>query len=128
MYLQEVAESIPFLGARRESMHQQKIQHIKTYLAEQFNLPDEQIEMLLPSFIATLDIHMQNLENALEEKNLASIGEVGHTIKGAFLNLGLQDCASIALRIEERGKAGDHDTNFEQLVEDLRREISPVLE
>lgn len=109
-------------------MHQQKIQHIKKYLAEQFNLPAEQIEMLLPSFISTLGTHMQNLENALEENNLASIGEVGHTIKGAFLNLGLDDCASIALRIEERGKAGDHETNFKQLVEDLRLKIRPVLE
>ena len=128
MYLHEGTESIPFIGPRCESMHQQKIQHIKTYLAEQFKLPAEQIEMLLPSFIATLGAHMRNLENALEENNLASIGEVGHTIKGAFLNLGLEDCASIALRIEERGKAGYHSTNFKQLVEDLRLKIDPVLE
>ena len=114
--------------AKCENMHQQKNQHIKKYLAEQFNLPPEQIEMLLPSFIATLGTHMQNLENALAENNLASIGEVGHTIKGAFLNLGLEDCARIALRIEERGKAGDHTTNFKQLVEDLRLKISPILE
>ena len=64
----------------------------------------------------------------MAENNLASIGEVGHTIKGAFLNLGLDDCASIALQIEERGKAGDHETNFKQLVEDLRLKISPILE
>jgi HPt (histidine-containing phosphotransfer) domain-containing protein len=108
-------------------MQPQKIQHIKTYLKEQFNLPAEQIETLLPSFIATLGSHMQSLEEALLENNPASIGKVGHTIKGAFLNLGLEDCASIALRIEERGKAGDHATNFKQLVEDLRVKLSPVL-
>jgi len=108
-------------------MQRQKIQHIKTYLEEQFNLPAEQIEMLLPSFIATLGSHMRNLEDALQENNPASIGKVGHTIKGAFLNLGLEDCASIALRIEERGKAGDHATNFKQLVEDLRVKLNPVL-
>jgi HPt (histidine-containing phosphotransfer) domain-containing protein len=109
-------------------MHQQKIQHIKTYLTEQFNLPAEQVEMLLPSFIETLGTHMQNLESALTENNPASIGAVGHTIKGAFLNLGLEDCASIALRIEQSGKAGDHDTNYKQLVEELRLKINPVLE
>jgi HPt (histidine-containing phosphotransfer) domain-containing protein len=109
-------------------MHQQKIQHIKTYLAEQFNLPAEQIEMMLPSFISTLGTHMQNLENALEENNPVSIGKVGHTIKGAFLNLGLEDCASIAHRIEEMGKAGDHEANFKQLVAELRLKINPVLE
>lgn len=109
-------------------MHQQKIQHIKTYLEEQFNLPAEQVEMLLPSFIATLGQHMQNLESALAENNPTSIGAVGHTIKGAFLNLGLEDCASIALRIEESGKAGDLATNYKQLVDELRLKLNTVLE
>lgn len=109
-------------------MHQQKIQHIKTYLAEQFNLPAEQIDTMLPSFISTLGMHMQSLEDALEENNPVSMGKVGHTIKGAFLNLGLEDCANIALRIEESGKAGDHETNYKQLVADLRIKINPVLE
>lgn len=109
-------------------MHQHNIQHIKTYLAEQFNLPDEQVEMLLPSFIETLGTHMQNLERALAENDPATIGAVGHTIKGAFLNLGLEDCASIALRIEESGKAGDHTTNYKQLVEELRHKIDHVID
>ncbi len=109
-------------------MCQQKIQRIKTYLTEQFNLTPEQIEMMMPSFIATLGMHMQNLESALEENNPVSIGKVGHTIKGAFLNLGLEDCASIALRIEEIGKAGDHTANLRELVENLRSEVNIVLE
>jgi histidine phosphotransfer protein HptB len=109
-------------------MHHKRIQHIKAYLKEQFNLPCEQIDMLLPSFIATLGTHMQNLESALHENNPTSIGKVGHTIKGAFLNLGLEDCADIAHCIEERGKAGDHAADYKQLFEDLRRKINPVLE
>ncbi len=109
-------------------MHQQKIQHIKTYLTKQFDLTTEQIEMMLPSFIATLGMHMQNLETALEENDPTSIGKVGHTIKGAFLNLGLEDCAGIALQIEEMGKAGNHAANLKHLVEDLRSKISTVLE
>lgn len=109
-------------------MHQQKIEQIKAYLAEQFSLPDEQIEMLLPSFIATLEVHLENLENALKENNPTSMGALGHTIKGAFLNLGLNDCASIALHIEERGKAGDHTADYKRLVKDLRLIITPVPE
>lgn len=109
-------------------MHHPRIQDIKVYLKEQFNLPGEQIDMLLPSFIATLGKHMQNLERALHENNPVSIGKMGHTIKGAFLNLGLVDCADIALCIEERGKDGDYTADYKQLVEDLRRKINPVLE
>ena len=108
-------------------MYQQKIEHIKSYLADQFNLPAEQIEMLMPSFIATLGTHMQSLEEALAADNLASLGEIGHTIKGAFLNLGLDDCADIALQIEKGGKAGDTTINYSQLVEELRRMLQPIL-
>jgi histidine phosphotransfer protein HptB len=108
-------------------MQQQKIEHIKIYLTEQFSLTAEQVEMMLPSFIATLGTHMQNLETALEEDNPASIGKVGHTIKGAFLNLGLEDCARIALQIEKMGKSGNHAASLKHLVEDLRCEMSTVL-
>lgn len=106
---------------------QQKIDHIKQHLVEQFNLPSEQIELLMPSFIATLRTHMRTLQNALEGDNPQAIGEIGHTIKGAFLNLGLDDCAAIALRIEQRGKAGDCQADCKLLFEELRETILPII-
>ncbi len=107
---------------------QQKIDHIKTHLAKQFHLPAEQIEKLMPSFIATLQTHMQNLEKAVAADNPQTIGEVGHTIKGAFLNLGLNDCAATALHIEQRGKAGDRSANYKQLFEKLHDTLLPITE
>ena len=107
---------------------QQTINHIKAHLAEQFNLPAEQIDILMPSFIATLHSHMQNLQKALEADNPLAIGQVGHTIKGAFLNLGLDECAAIALHIEQRGKADDHLANYQQLFEQLRARLLPIIE
>lgn len=104
------------------------IESIKHHLANQFNLPGEQVDMMLPSFIATLGTHMCNLENALEQNDIVLLGKVGHTIKGAFLNLGLQDCAQIALAIEEKGRQGGSPADFRQLVEDLRFRVRPVIE
>ncbi len=104
------------------------IERIRLHLAEQFNLPMEQIDSMMPSFMATLGIHMGNLEKALAENNPILLGKAGHTIKGAFLNLGLMDCARIALVIEEKGRQGDNHTDFSRLVKDLRLLISPVLE
>ncbi len=109
-------------------MQQQKIDHIREHLAQQFNLPPEQIEMLMPSFIATLQTHMDNLRQALDGDNLHAIGELGHTIKGAFLNLGLDECAAIALTIERRGKAGDHLANYQQLYNELHHTLLPIIE
>lgn len=106
----------------------QSVDSIRLHLAEQFNLPMEQIDMLLPSFIATLGTHMGNLETALADNNPALLGKVGHTIKGAFLNLGLKDCAEIALSIEEKGRQGGSLMDFKKLIEDLRLLIKPVIE
>ena len=104
-----------------------RVEDIRVHLAEQFSLPRDQIEMMLPSFLTTLGAHMKNLENALAENNPMLLGKAGHTIKGAFLNLGLGDCAKVALCIEENGKQGDISTDYRSLVEDLRMRINPLL-
>lgn len=106
---------------------QLSIEKIKTHLAEQFSLPTDQIEIMLPSFLAALRSHMENLEKALEENDTVLLGRAGHTIKGAFLNLGLDDCAQIALCIEEKGKQGDTSTDFRSLVEELRLRLDPLV-
>jgi len=108
--------------------HKKNLDVIRWHLTEQFNLPMEQVDMMLPSFIATLGSHMCNLENALAENNLVLLSKVGHTIKGAFLNLGMQDCAVIALSIEEKGRQGDSLADFKKMIEELRLLIQPILE
>lgn len=105
---------------------QQYISQIKSYLFDQFSLSEEQVVEMLPSFITTLSGHMANLEKALANGNLEILGKTGHTIKGAFLNLGLADCAEIALQIERRGKEGDQSTDYARLVADLRKKIDVI--
>lgn len=112
-----------------KSVNQRRsVEGIRLHLTEQFHLPMDQIDMLLPSFITTLGTHMSNLENALAENNPVQLGKIGHTIKGAFLNLGLQDCAQIALLIEEKGRHGGALADFKILIEELRLMVRPVLE
>ncbi|MCK5516170.1 MAG: Hpt domain-containing protein, partial [Desulfobulbaceae bacterium] len=96
------------------------IKKVEIYLSEQFHLSEEQIESLLPGFVATLAGHMQNLEAALTGNSMVTIGKSAHTLKGALLNLGLEECAKTALLIEEGAKAGDDTANFKKLVDDLR--------
>ena len=103
-------------------------EQIMSHLASQFGLPTEQIDAMIPSFITTLGSHLQNLEDALAGGDLVLLGKMSHTIKGAFLNLGLDECASIALQIEKQGKAGDTSTNYRQLVDDLRNRVNPLLD
>lgn len=103
-------------------------ENIKKHLASQFNLPDEQIESMMPSFISTLGEHMHTLDKALNGNDLIQLGKAGHTIKGAFLNLGLEECAEIALDIERSGKAGNSDVDYRQKIDILHRLLKPVLQ
>lgn len=108
-------------------MEQGSQQLIKEHLVRQFNLTPEQIERMLPSFLETIASHLDGLEGALAENDPLHISRAGHTIKGAFLNLGLDDCAAIARQIEERGKADDRVTDYLQLVNQLRALLAPLL-
>jgi histidine phosphotransfer protein HptB len=106
---------------------QQYVNQIKSYLSKQFSLGEEQVSAMLPSFISTLSGHMINLEKACAGGNLEVLGKCGHTIKGAFLNLGLTDCAEIAMQIERKVKEGDLSTDYARLVANLRQKIDVII-
>ena len=98
-------------------------QEIKHYLLKQFNLPPEQVEELLPPLITALSEHIDNLETALGSNDPLLLGRAAHTIKGALLNLGLQECADIACSVERSGKAGQKDANYQELVQSIREKL-----
>jgi HPt (histidine-containing phosphotransfer) domain-containing protein len=100
---------------------------IKSYLSDQFGLSDEQVSDMLPSFFSTLSGHMVNLEQAFANADLEALGKTAHTIKGAFLNLGLNDCAEIASLLEQKGKEGDASTDYARLVKSLRQKVNIIV-
>ena len=113
---------------QRTLMSYPQVQAIRNHLAAQFNLPLEQIDSLMPSFIATLGKHMHGLEQALAEEDAQRIGKAGHTIKGAFLNLGMGECAKVAMDIEEKGRNNGPIHELRSLIEKLRKQLSSLLE
>ncbi len=102
------------------------VQRVKTYLSEQFHLAPEQIESMFPCFITTLVTHMQSLENALASNDLTLTGKAAHTMKGALLNLGMGECAKIALLIEEKAKRGDS-ADLKKLIEELQVHLASII-
>lgn len=107
---------------------QERIDQMRIYLREKFQLPSEQIDEMLPKFVATLVSHMKNIENALSEGDLVLIGKASHTMKGALLNLGLHDCAELAKDLEEKGKAQDASIDYPALVADLRANLGELIQ
>lgn len=104
------------------------LENIKAHLLAQFHLPEEQIEIMLPSFVSALESHMNDLDLALNENSIDKIAKVGHTIKGACLNLGLEAEAEVAFEIEQRGKAKESGSDFKELVDKLHLLMDPLLE
>lgn len=102
-------------------------EQIKNYLIQQFNFPSEQIDTMLPDLIATLADHIDRLEEVLQYGDPELLGKAGHTIKGALLNLGLEECADIALTIELSGKSGNDNFDYEGMVLSIREKLSPYI-
>ncbi len=103
------------------------VHKIKVYLKRQFSLSEEQVDGMIPDFIATLSNHMDNLERELHKGDLVALGKSGHTMKGALVNLGLDDYAELASQIELGGKEGGGGVNFVSISEELRVVVDQML-
>jgi HPt (histidine-containing phosphotransfer) domain-containing protein len=107
--------------------HQQIRDRIKTHLADQFGLPDQQLESMIPVFIDTLRGHLAALESAVAAGGCDQIGRAAHTMKGALLNLGLAECAETAAAIEREAKAASTRSDYRNLVASIGAALEPLL-
>jgi len=92
----------------------------------QDDLPVAAARALAPDLVIGASSH--GLEQALAEADPQRIGKAGHTIKGAFLNLGMGECAKLAMNIEEKGRNGGAIDELRTLIENLRHQLSHLLE
>lgn len=100
---------------------------VAVFLRENYKLPAEKVSEMLPTFLEVLQSHMNRMEKAVEEGDSQMIGSVGHILKGALVNLGLDDFAEIAQTIESEGKAGTRDVDFLELVAQLKENMAEIL-
>ncbi len=103
------------------------VDRIKVYLKRQFSLSEEQVTGMIPDFIATLSKHMDNLERDLHKGDLVALGKSGHTMKGALVNLGLDDYAKRASQIEMGGKEGGGEVDYVSNSKQLRVVVDQML-
>jgi len=107
--------------------HPSLTDRLTTFLCDYYKLPAEKVADMLPTFLNVLQNHMINMEKSVEEGNIQTIGSAGHTLKGALMNLGLDDFAEIAQIIEREGKAGRSETDYSGLVEQLKKKMAEIL-
>lgn len=100
---------------------------ILSHLCEHYPLSVDKVTTMLPTFIRVLRQHMENMKKALETGDPVTVGKIGHTLKGALLNLGLAELAAIAENIETEGKAANHLIDYADLVEQLQEGLKEIV-
>ena len=70
----------------------------------QLGLDESTVDMLLDNFFLTLDIDLQNIQNAIDEKDSNKIVHAAHYLKGSCANLMMNDAKDILEEIETKAK------------------------
>jgi len=102
-------------------------QIIRNHLSTSYLLSEEKIDSVLPGFLATLQQYMSNLEETAARETDEAVSRAGHAVKGALLNLGLNDLADKAFTIEKNCKAGTADWNSSPFIAELKQEIAKII-
>lgn len=102
------------------------INNITDHLINEFELSQEQIDEMLPLFVETIHSHMKKLEETVQENDYVAMKKMGHTMKGALLNLGVTELADLAFQIESCSVEESDVTKCKDLVESLKVKINDI--
>ncbi len=82
-------------------------------IAAILGMAEKHIPMLIGAFLEESESILQNLKDAISEKNFPNITLHAHNIKGSAANLRLTDISELALGLERAAKAGDGSYDYE---------------
>lgn len=100
---------------------------IRTHLSSSYLLTEEKIESVLPRFLESLQGLIHNLDNIARTETDEAVSRAGHAVKGALLNLGLNDLAEKALAIEKNSLTDGANGNRMQCIAELKNEIAKII-
>lgn len=77
---------------------------------------DEDLKDLIPQFLENRKQDISVLKDLVEKKDIESISQLSHKIKGAAAGYGFKELSDIAARIETASKNND-DSNLKSLAQ-----------
>jgi len=75
-------------------------------ISEKLGLEEDEYLELVELFIETSKSDLKNLQSAINNKNIEMISGIAHYLKGAAINLGLDDYLELAKSIEKTTRDG----------------------
>jgi HPt (histidine-containing phosphotransfer) domain-containing protein len=76
-------------------------------MSEKLGLEEDEYLELVELFIETSKSDLKNLQSAINNKNIEMIAGIAHSLKGAAMNLGLDDFLELAEIIENTACNGE---------------------
>ena len=78
-------------------------------LAEHIGLEEDEFRELIELFVEVSGTDLNRLESGIEQGDSKEVVEAAHSIKGAAINLGLQDISEIAHHVEMNARGDNLD-------------------
>ena len=85
------------------------------HLKRELGMDDEQITAILKTLSSPLKATLRSVDEAHQQQDLKAIAETAHSLKGALLNLGLDELAELAKTIERSAATGEKITHKKRL-------------
>ena len=95
----------------------------RNHLTQMYAMPGPQVDILVEKGKTSLKKRCAQAQDLLQSKNLVELSKTAHSIKGILLNLGLNDWAEVAMRIEQQRCRSD-----ENLEECMAEQVSSLQE
>jgi CheY-like chemotaxis protein/HPt (histidine-containing phosphotransfer) domain-containing protein len=103
-------------NAKRISANPKKYRlQAHAHLKRELGMDDEQITDVLKTLSSPLKATLRSVDEAHQQQDLTAIAETAHSLKGALLNLGLDELAELAKTIEKSAATGEQITHKKRL-------------
>ena len=96
--------------------------HARTHLENKFNFKKEQIDHILEASAKSFAENLDRLEQATSQADYDILAASSHAIKGSLLNLGLNEEAELAQKIELAAGSWEQ-APYDQYLQELRKSL-----
>ena len=114
----------PLSGNKLSPASPEQVRH---HISTVYKLSPEKIDDFLQSLGSSLETYLDEADEAVVRKNYIALAVTAHGLKGALLNLGLEECAAEARAIELGAKANDVSRTFVTSLSVLRELLGPLM-
>ena len=76
-------------------------------ISELKDIMEDAFEDLVNTYLQDSESKLGNLQDALDDGDAVSVGEIGHSLKGSSLNICAEPLSEIFKQIEDNGKQGN---------------------